>query len=97
MNENVAEFQELASEQWKVMVRKFMIEEARVASMITLTVTDNWIEFTARYVVDYRQRRKTKDAIMRALLKSFEDSEGKIEFGSATFEVVAMPQPTARA
>lgn len=91
VNENVAEFQELASAQWKVLVRKFMIEEARVAPMITLNITDNWIEFTARYVVEYRQRRTTRDAIMRSLLKAFEESEGKIEFGSATFEVVAMP------
>lgn len=91
VNENVSEFQEQASAQWKLMVRKFMIEEARVAPMITLNITDNWIEFTARYVVEYRQRRTTRDAIMRALLKAFEESEGRIEFGSATFEVVAMP------
>lgn len=91
VNENVAEFEEQASAQWKIMVRKFMIEEARVAPMITLNITDNWIEFTARYVVEYRQRRKTRDAIMRSLLKAFEDSQGRIEFGSATFEVVAMP------
>lgn len=91
VNQSVSDYQERASDQWKIMVRKFMIEEARVSPMITLNITDNWIEFTARYVVEYRQRRSTRDAIMRALLQAFEESGGRIEFGSATFELVAMP------
>jgi len=49
-----------------------------------VVVTDNWIEFTVRYVVDYRQRRITKDAIMRSLLVAFEENKQSVAFGSAT-------------
>ncbi|WP_339914521.1 mechanosensitive ion channel domain-containing protein [uncultured Brevundimonas sp.] len=94
--DNVAEFQDLASKQWDVLVRKFLIEEARVTPMVTLAVTDNWIEFTARYVVDYRRRRATKDAISRALLIGFEQHRDKLEFGSTTIEITAMPASGAK-
>ena len=95
VGDNVAEFQELASKQWDVLIRKFLIEEARVAPMITLVITDNWIEFTARYVVDYRRRRATKDAISRALLVGFEQHRDRLEFGSTTIEITRMPVPGA--
>ena len=89
--DNVAEYQDLATKQWDVLVRKYLIEEARVTPMVTLAVTDNWIEFTARYVVDYRRRRATKDAISRALLIGFEQNKDRLEFGSTTIEITAMP------
>ncbi|WP_339872802.1 mechanosensitive ion channel domain-containing protein [uncultured Brevundimonas sp.] len=95
VGDNVAEFQDLASKQWDVLIRKFLIEEARVAPMITLVITDNWIEFTARYVVDYRRRRATKDAISRALLVGFEQHRDRLEFGSTTIEITRMPVPGA--
>ncbi len=91
VTEHVAEFQEQSQRNWKVLVGKFLIEEARIAPIVTLNVTDNWIEFTARYVVDYRRRRATRDAIMRSLLTAFDAHKEKVEFGSATFELVAAP------
>lgn len=94
--DNVAEYQDLATKQWDVLVRKYLIEEARVTPMVTLAVTDNWIEFTARYVVDYRRRRATKDAISRALLIGFEQNKDRLEFGSTTIEITAMPAPPPR-
>ena len=66
-----------------------------MAPMITLVITDNWIEFTARYVVDYRRRRATKDAISRALLVGFEQHRDRLEFGSTTIEITRMPVPGA--
>ena len=94
--DNVAEYQDLATRQWDVLVRKYLIEEARVTPMVTLAVTDNWIEFTARYVVDYRRRRATKDAISRALLIGFEQNKDRLEFGSTTIEITAMPASPPR-
>ncbi len=65
---HVAQFEEEARLNWQAMVSKFRIEEARIAPMVTVNITDNWLEFTARYVVDYQRRRATRDAIMRDLL-----------------------------
>jgi len=92
--EHVAEFQSASAIAWKVMVTKYMIEEARTHPMITLVANDNWIEFTARYVVDFRKRRVTKDAIMRSLLTAFEANADKVGFGSTTVELVGMPPVT---
>lgn len=84
-------FAENVSSDWHAMTEKFRIEDARVSPHVTLAVTDNWVEFTARYVVDYRQRRSTKDAIMRDLLVAFDGHRDKVEFGSMTVELVAAP------
>ncbi|NJO32244.1 MAG: mechanosensitive ion channel family protein [Rhodospirillales bacterium] len=92
VTKNVDEFLEDARKNWKDLVGKFLIEEARVAPMVTVMITDNWYEFTARYVVNYQRRRITKDAIMRDLLIAFDNHRDKVEFGSTTIELVAVPK-----
>lgn len=84
-------FTQASTLQWSRMVKKFMIEEARVAPSVTLSITDNWIEFTVRYVVDYKLRRTTRDAIMRDLLVAFDRERELIQLGSATIELVGIP------
>lgn len=78
--------------EWNQMVRRFLIEPARLEPMITLVATDNWIEFTVRYIVDFKRRRTTRDAIMRAILESFDTTGGAVQLGSATMELVGQPQ-----
>lgn len=94
VTEHTNQFIESSTEQWQQMVRKFLIEEARIKPMITLAITDNWIEFNARYVVNFRQRRSTKDAIMRSILESFEKHKKKVLFASTTVELVSVPKKT---
>ncbi|MCF8710173.1 mechanosensitive ion channel family protein [Rhizorhapis sp. SPR117] len=86
---NVGNYAKQSEELWNHVARRFMIEQARVAPMVTLVATDNWIEFTARYIVDYKARRSTKDAIMRALLERIDASEGKVQMASTTIELVS--------
>jgi small-conductance mechanosensitive channel len=85
-----------AKESWKTIVEKFMIEDARVEPMVTLVANDNWMEFTVRYVVDYKVRRTTKDALFRRILEEIERTEGKVALASATFELVGVPPITVR-
>lgn len=54
---------------WQNMVRHYRVEDANVEPMITLQATDNWIEFTVRYVVDYRKRRWMKDHLFTRILE----------------------------
>ena len=56
--------------------------------MVSLIATDNWVEFTLRYVVTYNKRRATKTELFTQILKSFEGTNGKIKFASATFQMV---------
>mgnify|MGYP001247297029 CR=1 FL=1 len=88
--EITSEYAEQVSSSWNLMQRKYMIEQARLEPMVTLKSNDNWNEFTVRYIVDYRQRRSTKDLLFKNIMKRF-DQEKDLETASATFEVVGTP------
>lgn len=92
----VGDYAAFASESWKKMVLKYRIEDATLEPMITLVATDNWIEFTARYVVDYKRRRSTRDAIYTRILDAVEASQGRVQLASATFELVGTPPVDVR-
>jgi len=79
-------------EAWKEAVRKYQLEEARIEPMITLAVNDNWTEFTARYIVDYRKRRFVKDRPFSRMLEEVDKSNNRIRLASATFELTNMPR-----
>lgn len=80
-----------AEGKWKEMVHKYRIEDAQIEPMTTLVTTDNWIEFTLRYVVDFKLRRRTKDQLFTRILDEFTQTEGKVRFASATFHLVEAP------
>lgn len=77
---------------WNEMVKKYLIEDAQLEPMVSLIANDNWVEFTIRYVVSYKKRRMTKNELFLAILKEVEATNGKVRFGSATFEMVGMPE-----
>ncbi|MEO5826295.1 MAG: mechanosensitive ion channel domain-containing protein [Gemmatimonadales bacterium] len=81
---------------WKQITRSYLVEDALVAPMISLIANDNWIEFTMRYVVDYKSRRRTKDELFTRILEEVEASEGRIALASATFELVEAPRLDVR-
>ncbi|MDH3290367.1 MAG: mechanosensitive ion channel family protein [Gemmatimonadota bacterium] len=81
----------VAKESWKDMVAKYRIEDASVEPMVTLVANDNWMEFTARFVVDYKRRRTTKDEIFSRLLDAIDATGGRVALASATFELVGAP------
>lgn len=80
-----------SAETWKHIVTKFMIENARTEPMVTLEVNDNWVEFTIRYVVNFKKRRITKDQLFTKILKAVETEGSRIKFASATFQLVEAP------
>tara|TARA_R110001592_G_scaffold237306_3_gene496154 strand:+ start:54012 stop:54899 length:888 start_codon:yes stop_codon:yes gene_type:complete len=85
---NLNEYANYAKEQWQVMVKKYLIEDANVEPSITMKLTDNWVEFTLRFVVDYKKRKITKDTLYKSILKAIEQSNGKIKLASTTIEIV---------
>jgi small-conductance mechanosensitive channel len=76
---------------WKSVVERYYIEDAQVEPTLALTMTDNWIQFNLRYIVDYKKRRYTKHVLNDLIHKAIEASEGKIVLASATLEVVRIP------
>ncbi|MCW5520563.1 mechanosensitive ion channel [Aureitalea sp. L0-47] len=88
----LAEYTKFAKEHWKKMVKKYLIEDANVEPTISIKLTDNWIEFTLRYVVDYKKRRLTKSALFKQINEGLQATEGKVSLASATFELVGLPE-----
>jgi small-conductance mechanosensitive channel len=87
----VGSYVPVAASTWETMVNRYRIEPASVEPMITLVATDNWLEYTLRYVVDYRRRRVVRDELFRHILDAVDASGGAITLASATFEVVGVP------
>lgn len=85
----VDDFTRRSEELWKQVARNFMLEQARVEPAVTLTATDNWIEFNVRYIVDCKARRSTRDAIMRKILDAIDGTAGKVRLASSTIELVS--------
>jgi small-conductance mechanosensitive channel len=42
-------------EKWKDVVKKYYIEDAAVEPTLAIKLTDNWIEFNLRYIVNYKK------------------------------------------
>jgi small-conductance mechanosensitive channel len=78
-------------EAWKLAVNRYRLEDAKIHPMITLAATDNWIEFTIRYIVDYRQRRVVRDRLFTRILEEVDKSKNRIRLASATFELSNLP------
>lgn len=89
VEEVLVDYSNQVKDSWKDMVRQYRVEDANVEPMITLQATDNWIQFTVRYVVDYRKRRWMKDHLFTRILEEIDKSDNRIRLASATFEVVA--------
>ena len=65
-----------------------MIENAKVDPMVTIEANENWINFTIRYIVNYKQRRTTKHNLFVEILKEVELSAGKIIIAGSTLEII---------
>ena len=77
--------------EWRKMTDKYMLEDARLEPLVTLNMQENWVEYALRYVVDYKQRRSTKDKICVRILQAIEQSKGEIRLGAPSFEVATVP------
>ncbi len=90
------DYAEEARVAWRGMVAKFRIEDASVEPLVTLVANDNWMEFTLRYVVDYKRRRFTRDRLFSRILDEIDATQGRVALASATFEVVGLPKVEVR-
>jgi small-conductance mechanosensitive channel len=90
-HDQLSEYVDYASEHWKNVVKKYLIEDAVIAPSISLTLTDNWINLHLRFIVDYKRRRSSKNVLNEAILEAINNSNGKVSLASATHEIVGLP------
>lgn len=90
-SEILSEYVSQSQAMWKEVVNKYYIEDAQVEPTLAITMTDNWIQFNIRYIVDYKKRRFTKHQLNERIGKAIIDTNGKVSLASATFEIVKIP------
>jgi small-conductance mechanosensitive channel len=81
---------EQARTEFAFMMKRLPVHDTPVEPVLYITMTDNWIEMTLRYVVDARARREVKGKLHQELLRHFE-AEDNVTVASATFEIVGFP------
>lgn len=86
--EELGDYAQGAQRTWDALVREYRVEQARIQPMVTLRVTDNWLEYTLRYVVDFKRRRATKDILFERLMSAIDDTAGSVRLASMTVELV---------
>lgn len=86
-NNIVGDYTINAQLEWNKMVKKYSIENQSINSTVTIETTDNWIDYTLRYVVDYKKRRAIKNELFTQILKDIDNSRGAIEYASTTIEI----------
>lgn len=91
VREVVGDYVPEAKKTWDRLTRKFLVEDARVEPMVTMVMDENWMTYTARYVVDYKRRRTTKDAIFDRVLTGIEATHGKVRVASVAQEITVVP------
>lgn len=57
-----------ALEEWKKVTNVYFVESAKTEPQVSFSIDRNAIEFTVRYVVNYKQRRITKNEILNKIL-----------------------------
>lgn len=86
-DEIVGEYSEYAKTAWQELVKKFLIENAQVEPMVTMTADENWMSFTLRYVVEYKKRRTVKDLLYGHILEKISKTENRVSIASAAQEI----------
>ncbi len=90
-DELVGEYLDPARIQWKNLYNRYRLEHESIEPAVTLVANDNWLEFTLRYIVDYKKRRSTKDQLFEYIINKIEKTAGKVSVASTTLQLVDLP------
>lgn len=90
-DKTLTDYSKNAHNAWKDFSKQFLLEDATVEPIVTLALNDNWMEFTLRYVVNFKARRRTKDTLFTQILDEFSKTEGKVGIASTTLQIVQTP------
>ena len=91
LQEITGDYADNAQNAWKEIVSKYLIEAESVEPAIMMIANDNWLQFTLRYVVDFKKRRSIKDKIFTRILEEFEKTDGRVSIASTTFQLTNAP------
>lgn len=81
-----------AKASWTELIYQYRVDPTEIDPRVFLVANDNWMEFTLRYVVDYKRRRITKDQLFTRILEEVDQTNGRVALASATFHLVEAPE-----
>lgn len=90
--ETLSEYTANSKSEWKSVVNKYYIEDAQIDPTLAISLTDNWIQFNLRYIVDFKKRRLIKHVLNEKIKLEIEKTNGKITFASTTIELINIPE-----
>lgn len=88
-DETLDDYETKASQEWRVLVEKFDIENAIIDNQVFMTADSNAVTFSLRYVCDYKSRRKTKDILFEKIVQQIADHKD-IEIAGASMEITTI-------
>jgi small-conductance mechanosensitive channel len=91
-SEVLSEFTANSKSQWEDVVNKYYIEDAQVDPTLAVSLTDNWIQFNLRYIVDFKKRRMIKHILNDLIGKAIENTNGQVMLASTTIELIKVPE-----
>jgi len=71
---------------------RYYLPKRGVEPAIFVTLTDNWINLSVRYIALVRERRVLRDRIYRRLLEEVDGSDGRIRIASETMGITEFPK-----
>jgi small-conductance mechanosensitive channel len=74
-----------AQQAMQAMMERYPMPRHQVDARVYVTLTDNWVELAARFVIPVRQSRAVRDEMSRAIRRRFD--EAGIEIASSTMDV----------
>lgn len=89
--ELLSDYVQQSRNKWEKVVERYYIEDAQVDPTLAVTLTDNWIQFNLRYIVDYKKRRYTRHVLHEQIRKRIEATGGAVILASQTMEIVRIP------
>jgi small-conductance mechanosensitive channel len=88
----LSEYTAKSKKEWQIVVQKYYIEDAELDPTLAISLTDNWIQFNLRYIVDYKKRRSTKHLLQEMIHQEVQNSSGKVSIASTTMEIIKIPE-----
>ena len=90
-SELLSEYITNSKTQWERVVNKYYIEDAVIEPTLAIALTDNWIQFNLRYIVDFKKRRYVKHLLNDKIRSEIENTKGKVTLASSTVELIKIP------
>lgn len=95
--EIVGEYADEYKTSWQQILKKYAIENQTLEPAVTLIANENWLEFTLRYVVNYKLRRITKDMLFSRILEEIDKTEDRVGVAAAALNIEKFPPVEVKA